>query len=211
MALPEIVSRAIREKYAPRTKEGAIREDVLFVGSLLDGLVVYLPDVLQVAFNTPTPQADGRRYWKALLNDSQAGEGRAHTMTASGFTLVMEREEWKKAATKRAPTAIALTSRVVDEEPGALINSYLIQQDPETGDWKVWEKPKGERPPTKEFDPRIRENKPFNLHYLLRGDRFTADFTRRGGQKVTMRFALRHPSEGSSLLTPEQAVGVGRW
>ena len=123
--------------------------------------------------------------------------------------MVMEREEWK--GSKRAPAAISLTARVVDEEPGGLINSYLIQQDPETSEVKVWEKPKGEKPPTKEFDPHIRENKPFNLHYLLRGDRFTADFTRRGGKKMTMRFSLRHPSEGSSLLAPEQAVGVGRW
>lgn len=191
---PEAIMTAIREKYAPA------KEDVLYVGPLIDGLCLFAPQLVGVAtWPSEGGVEDRRRRLKHLLSSAGA-DGRAGNWNIRGAKLSLT----------RAGRLVVLGARVSETEPGELINSYQMIQDPETGETSAWEflKPRsaaeatahfGDRP-AKPFEPIIREDKRFGLHYLLRGDLVVLEYTHRRSGAVRMEFVLKPLSEGASLL-----------
>ena len=121
----------------------------------------------------------------------------------------MSRPTWKPdTRSGRVPTVL-LNDRLRDVEPGELMNSPQVVQNPETGEREVMEQiSEGNYKP---FVPIIREDKRFGLHYLMIDDAFSVSFKTRQNHSVELSFKLRPLGEGSSLLTPEQSFEEVSW
>ncbi|HHT9130872.1 MAG TPA: hypothetical protein ACFYED_00090 [Candidatus Tripitaka californicus] len=188
--------------------------DVLYVGPLIDGIALYMP---QITFGIPNesdrPASDKRRLIKSILLDLQGGD-RARMFDIRDVLFIMLRAGWPKTRNGE-PQQLRLSDRVVENEPGELTNSYEQTSDPETMETKWMERqgPKDAqgRKSLIPFAPKIRIDKRWGLHYLRRDDRFTFSFTDRRGFKQTMDFSLRPLSEGSSLVTPEIRTQQATW
>jgi len=172
------LAQIIWEKYKP--EDG----DVLWVGSLIDGLAYFLADEL---FPNIPSQAHGerRKRIKGLLADVRmVRRENEPAMHYAGVRVVMIRKEWA--------TPLYLTTQVVDVEYGALRNSPHRIENVETGE-VVWEPA-----------PLIIVDRRWGLHYLLRGDTITVDIVHRNTRHTKYEFRLRPKSEGSSLIQAEK-------
>ena len=188
--------------------------DVLYVGPLTDGIATYLPQITYaIRGESERPASDKRRLIKSIVMDLEAGD-RARNFDIRDVAFIMLRPSWPKTRDGQ-PQQLRLSDRIVDVEPGELINSYAMTQDPETMDTRWVERagPKDEqgRKSVIPFVPKIRLDKRWGLHYLRRQDRFSFSFTDRRGNRQTMDFVLRLLSEGSSLVTPEIRTQQAVW
>ena len=94
---------------------------------------------------------------------------------------------------------VNLTRRtVLEEEPGAILNSIEIATNTKGEDIVV--STVREPGPLVEVLPKIREDLRFQLHYLMAGDRFKAQFASRGRTR-SLEYSLRPLSEGNSLIS----------
>lgn len=159
-------------------------EDVLWIGPLSDGLTSL------GVFSRPKGTDKGRwpRLDLSFASFTQACESEGEG-TAKGFFntgLAFERPGQRR---------VALNYKAVMEEPGEVLNSPT-RAPPESG-YAIME-----------WEPRIREDRRFGLHFLLRGDYFLKrlEWKRRSelGQILTWEYRLRPAHEGPSLLTPEK-------
>ena len=218
---PESIMQAIRAKYCPtipgpKPKDGSERPmiqdpDVLYVGPLTDGLCLYAPEIVGKATwpSEGTPEHRRSRLKHLLMNTGAEGRATNWNSRNSRLTFV------------RGTTSVSPGGRVVESEPGELLNSYTMLQDPETGEWRAWEllHQKQEALATTQmdgrfvrpFEPLIREDKRYGLHFLRKGDKLVFEYTHRRAGPIRMDFTLRPLSEGSSLLTPDRAGGVPEW
>jgi hypothetical protein len=176
--IPQDLAQIIWEQYKPEAG------DVLWVGSLIDGLAYFLADDL---FPNIPAHAHGerRKRIKGLLADVRmVRKENEPAMHYSAVRVVMQRQGW--------PSPLYLTSQVVDVEYGALRNSPHRLENVETGE-VVWEPA-----------PLIILDKRWGLHYLLRGDAVTVEIVHRNTRHVKYEFQLRPKSEGSSLIQAEK-------
>ncbi len=234
MRYSEKVMTTIRDAYTPRvevepaveevTEDGKVTQeavpavtrpdpDVLYVGPFIDGIVQFVPEILIAAFpNNPNPVA-ARRHFKTLLLDTRPGDRGKHFL-AQDWSFSMKRLSWplvRGEVPKISIEAGTETRRgVLTAEPGELMNSPTEYVDAETGEIRLVEY-KGSNIKHDPFVPKIREDKKWGLHYLMRGDLFVCHFRTRRGQDVEMQYELRPASEGSSLLTPERQLDVQSW
>jgi hypothetical protein len=219
------VLEAIYEAYTPRNEEGKPLPDVLYVGRFIDGLIMFIPEFLSHAFPRDPGTRGYRTHLKTLLQDTNPGD-RARHYLVKNMRMGFQRPTWPVSKSGRVPV-VFLGSNVVDQEPGELLNSPRLERSPETGEVGLFEAlrkmKKGKDGSTPErseryqpenlipFVPKIREDKRFGLHYLMRGDKVTIDFATRRGEPISMQYELRPLQEGSSLLTPERAVDEVVW
>lgn len=163
---------------------------------------------------------DRRRRMKHLLSSAGAA-GRGMNWNARNASVTFLRPSWSKNERSGKVQAVRLATLSLEAEPGELLNSYIERQDPETGEMGFWEFLRkqdaglatttlGNRP-ARPFDPLIRVNPKYGLHYLRRGDQITFQFTHRRAGPIKMDFELKPLGEGSSLLTPELAQEVTAW
>ena len=221
----QLIQDAIRVKYTPKitvtTKntKGEVERtevpdpDVIWVGDILDGLCLYLPEINQAAFshNPSTQPDDLRRHLKSLLRDTATGgEVQATHFLVQELVFLMRRQSWAKAKGQDTPAWVRLNDRLRENTPGELLNSPQIVQDDETMELQI----KGfgkDGIANQPVEPVIREDKRFGLHYLKKGDEFTFTYKDRRKNAHTLRFILRPLGEGSSLVTPERSTEVVAW
>ena len=92
---------------------------------------------------------------------------------------------------------------MLEEEPGALINSIEVVSDPKGNDVIVAAvRTPG---PLQPVVPEIREDLRHGLHYLMEGDRFKAQFSSRGRIR-NLEYNLRPVGEGTSLVSAPVAA-----
>jgi len=187
--------------------------EVIWVGRLLDGLI--FSGVIET-----------RKIAKNLINNIPAGRtfresGTAGQFTGGGvvsleFKAVEPRKEMYTALRKGtfdnqptikrliengvAPT-INMGTIVKDAEPGEILNSPQVVKPEQlaAGEVDMWEAGTSEF----SFEPDIRLDNRFGLHYLKRGDQVTikgAGWPRPRIQEFEHKWILRPPSEGSSLV-----------
>mgnify|MGYP001596537906 FL=1 len=219
---PESIMQAIRAKYCPvipgpKPKDGSDRpmiQDplVLYVGPITDGICLYAPEITGRATWPSEGGVENRRPRLKHLLSNTGASGRAMNWNSRNSRLTFIREG-------KGP--VALASRLLEAEPGELMNSFEMIQDPETGEIAPWELLRrrdeslatthlGERP-ARQFEPTIREDKRYGLHYLRRGDKLVFEYTHRRAGLIRMEFELKPLSEGSSILTPAQSTGTPEW
>lgn len=208
MRFPELIDKAIWEKYVLRDEKGEPNPNTLHVGPFIDGMGKFLPEMFRIPFPTTYGPEHARQHLKGMLADTLPGD-RARNLMTKDLKMTMRRSTWNvDPRSGRVPTVI-LNNRLRDAEPGDLLNSYQIQQNPETGDFEAMEQIHEDE--FVKFDPKIREDKRFGLHYLLVGDEFSVSFFTRRGDSIELNFRLRPIGEGSSLLTPAQATDMVAW
>lgn len=203
-----LAMRAVFEAYVPRLKDGTPDPNVLYVGPFIDGLIDYVPEFLSIAFPN-SPVETRRTNMKVLLAGIGASVDRATHYVVRELQVNMTRRGWADKG-GRAPT-VMLNDRIREEEPGELLNSYVVERSPETGELRLMARKKGSEDEMVPYVPKIREDKRYGLHYLMKGDEFEFVFKTRRSQLVTLRYSLKPLSEGSSLITPEAQVDARRW
>ena len=197
-AREEMVQSAIWEAYAPRTPDGEIREDVLWVGPLFNGLAYLLPEMFK-----PTAEQDTRR-----MPNSKGGRmgvklffmDVARPRTIAGEvrgSLWMQREEWGRDE-KGGIKTLYFTSgdKIINGEPGGMRNSVEVVEDVMSGSLSMRD-PSTQQPTL----PQILVDVRYGLHYLLRDDFFHFEWLNRHKDRVVREFRLRKPSEGSSEVS----------
>lgn len=204
MRYSEAVRAAIYEKYCP-TVEGGKDPDVLWVGPFLDGLQWLLPELFarsegQNIRNLPVLPG-GRRGIKLFFMDvGRDASAEAGDVVAG---VVMQRADWGVDAEGQVKRLLFRKDRMIDEEPGELLNALTVVADLETGAQRLVNPTTGEP-----AEPFIREEKRFGLHYLKRGDFFKFEWITRRKRYVAREFRLRPPTEGSSELQVEQRTDI---
>ena len=201
--------------YCPHREPAALVPDpeVIYVGRLIDGLVF-------------TGAIENRKVGKNLINNIPAGRtfresGTAGQFTGGGvvkleFKAVEPRKEMYDALRKgvfdgqaaikkmiengEAPT-INMGTIVKDAEPGEILNSANVIKSEQlaAGDVDMWEAGETEL----HFDPVIRLDNRFGLHYLKRGDQVTisgSGWPRPRVQEFEHKWILKPPSEGISFV-----------
>ena len=187
--------------------------DVIWVGRLLDGLI--FSGVIET-----------RKIAKNLINNIPAGRtfresGTAGQFTGGGivrieFKAVAPRAEMYRALVKgtfdnqptvkkliengEAPT-INMGTIIKDAEPGEILNSPDVVKPEQVtaGEVDMWEAGETEVM----FEPSIRLDNRYGLHYLKRGDQVTISGSGWPRPRVTEflhKWVLRPPSEGPSLV-----------
>jgi hypothetical protein len=198
--MPEEVKQAIWDKYAPRKGE-EIDPACLYVGPLLDGWTEYMPEVarLVVRSGEDNPLGIRHRIKRLILdvvnprtNQRDTG-GRGEDMAGYGHALI----EYKRGKMQTWHRFERNTLQA--EEPGELINSILVWQDPETGKAKLIAPTQDFNEEIVEIEPRIRQDRQRNLHYLLVGDQFRFTFEALGRTRK-LEYKLRPKVEGNSLV-----------
>ena len=212
----QLIQDAIKVKYTPRITQNGKEipdPDVLWVGDLIDGMCLYLPEINTAAFshNPSTAPDDLRRHLKSLLRDTApGGEVHATHFLVQELSFLMRRPSWPKQKGQDSPAWVRLSDRVKDNTPGELMNSPQIVQDDETMELRMRGlDEKGLA--SKDIEPIIREDKRFGLHYLKRGDEFTFSYKDRRKNAHMLRFVLRPLGEGSSLVAGDRATDVVAW
>lgn len=205
MRYHSLVYKAIYDKYVPRIEVEGKKipdPDVLFVGPFLDGILPYIPEIFNYPFQNTSRVEERRAQLKGLILNSRVNPDRAVNILARDFTF--------KFSPREGGPSVILGERVVDEEPGELLNSPQLIRHPETGELTLLMYKKGSRD-TEPFKPVIRVDKQHGLHYLRKDDKFEISFLTRNKEAMQYRYILRPLGEGSSLLTPERAVDVVVW
>ena len=233
--IKDLVYEAIFQKYAPRVKvEGeydidtdsriteVIDPNCLYVGALIDGLIPFMPEMLETTFPGLSHPSNARRKFKTLLQDTLPGD-RARHFLAKEWQLTFQRPSWTLNNRGELPEVL-IWDRHRQEEPGELVNSpalfrdeegaiIVVEQvgdDHELGEVKrivdKWSPKPGRT--ANPFDPIIRVDKKWGLHLLMRGDRLKCTFKRRDNTPVEMNFELKPPHEGSSLITAEESTSL---
>ena len=193
--------------------------DVLWVGRFLDGLT---------AFGV----FSDRQFAKNMINNIPAGRtfrtpGIAGRFTGGGtvqmwFKPVEPRIEMIKAASTgvlyndsqikdmimegKSPT-ISIGTIIKDAEPGEIRNSPEVieaSQSLEDEEVDMWEAGLTES----QWNPRIRMDNRFGMHYLKRGDEITIvgeGFPRPGTPHFELKWRLKPISEGPSLIQQDSS------
>ena len=204
----ERIMTAIHGAYIDKVPQEQ-RDNVLYIGPFIDGLTIYLRELLQVGFPAnPDNEPSLRRHMQQLLRDTQPGMRGRHFLVQN-LELLMQRPSWQLNNRGELPKVV-VWNRMVEVEPGELMNSPVEEYDAEEGVTRLVER-KGEKIVKDPFVPKIREDKRYGLHYLLRGDRFDISYNTRRGEHISMRYELRPPHEGSSLITPERQIDNVVW
>jgi hypothetical protein len=198
--MPEEVKQAIWDKYAPRKGE-EVDPTCLYVGPLLDGWTEYMPEVarLVVRSGEDNPLAIRHRIKRLIMDvvnprtKRRDTGGRGEDMAGFGFARI----EYKRG--KMQTWHLFDRKTLQAEEPGELINSVLVWQDPETGKAKLIAPTQDFNEEIVEIEPRIRQDRQRNLHYLLSGDQFRFTFEALGRTR-SLEFLLKPKTEGSSLV-----------
>ena len=211
-----LVMQAIWDTYVPRlpNKDGEPGKPdprVLWVGPFLDGVVAYMPEIIEAAFPRSPKKVNERAHLKSIMNTMLAGD-RAGLMNVRNPELQMHRDTWPIPEGHTQVPMLRLGDRVRTTEPGELVNSPQEKVNPETNEMSLTEFVKGRKDigETKPFVPKIIEDKRFGLHYLLEGDYFEFSFYDRRAQHVMLYFRLR-PLGQTSLVTPELSTRTVAW
>jgi hypothetical protein len=184
--------------------------DVLWVGSILDGLVNFMPELFD------NPGRSPRRTLRSMLDDFTTRPmvmGFQQAREVSG-QMWMERDGW--------PHRIALTHNISTIDPGRLINSPVEHYNEETGEVELctYEVKKTHNDVTNldethfyylPAEPRIREDKRYQLHLLRRDDLVGLEMTDIRKRTTRRQWKLRRLDEGSSLMPLEVGLGIPRW
>ena len=202
--ISDVVKHAIWEKYAPRI-DGEIDPNCLYVGPLLDGMAEYMPELAELVLRTRDAEHNNQslrvriKHFIQDIVDVRTGTRSGSAggdIAGTGFAaLIFQR---------KGGNPVSLTRRtVLEEEPGALINSIEVVTDPKGNDVIVAAvRTPG---PLKEVVPEIREDLRHGLHCLMEGDRFKAQFSSRGRIR-NLEYNLRPIGEGTSLVTAPVAA-----
>jgi len=205
MKIDDPVKSAVWERYAPRTKEGEIDPGTLFVGPLINGMSEFMPELADLVLRARDAEHNKNslrvriKHFIQDIVDVRTGTRSGSAggdIAGTGFAaLVFQR---------KGANPVQLTRRtVLEEEPGALINSIEVVTDPKGNDIIVAAvRTPG---PLKEVIPEIREDLRHGLHYLMEGDRFKAQFSSRGRVR-NLEYSLRPLGEGSSLVSAPVAA-----
>ena len=188
------IIKAIWDKY---TQDLPNKEDVLWVGPLMDGMLELMPEM----FDSPSRPSGptGRRAVRLFFQDIRLSPDDVRAFDLIGPRCIVQRKTWPRAAGSGEPLKLFLSeSRVVDMEPGELLNSVSVTRG-ELGETLLVDPVKGEV-----IEPIIRVDKQYGLHMLWRDDLFEFAWTsRRPRQEFVRQFKLRPRSEGSSELRSE--------
>ena len=213
--LSPIISNAIWEEYAPRvgavdaveatetTKEvkanpGKIDPRTLYVGPLLDGWVQFMPELSRLVRRSESdnPLPDRHRMKRLVMDivdpvtHRRASAGRGEDIAGYGFAAV---------EFKRGDRWVRLGPAVMQSEPGEILNSVIVELDPETQEPRMVEPIRNSDSEMILTTPKIRRDLVNNLHYMMVGDEWRVQFEALG-RKRSLLFNLRDKSEGSSLV-----------
>ena len=200
MADKDCITQSIWDQYAPRTKDGEIDPLCLYVGPLMSGMGIFMPELADLVLRTRDEERNNQsmrvriKHFIQDLVDPRTGTRSGSAggeIAGTGFgALVFQRE---------GGNPVNLTRRtVLEEEPGAILNSIEIATNTKGEDIVV--STVREPGPLAEVLPKIREDLRFQLHYLMAGDRFKAQFSSRGRTR-SLEYSLRPLSEGNSLIS----------
>ena len=213
--LHPIITESIWEDYAPRlgvveaveatedTKEvkanpGKIDPRTLYVGALLDGWVEYMPELARLVrrSDTDNPLPDRHRMKRLVMDlvdpvtHRRAASGRGQDIAGFGYAAI----EFKRGA-----RWVKLGPSVMQAEPGEILNSVIVELDPETQEPRMVEPVRSSDSAVVPSTPKIRRDLVNYLHYMMVGDEWRVQFEALG-RKRTLLFNLREKSEGSSLV-----------
>ena len=213
--LSTIISDSIWEEYAPRIgvvdaveateteKEvkgnpGKIDPKTLYVGPLLDGWVEYMPELSRLVrrSDTDNPLPDRHRMKRLVMDivapvtHRRAASGRGEDIAGFGFAAV---------EFKRGDRWVRLGPALMQSEPGEILNSVVVELDPETQEPRMVEPVRSSDSDMVLTTPKIRRDLVNHLHYMMIGDEWRVQFEALG-RKRTLLFNLREKSEGSSLV-----------
>ena len=213
--LHSIIIESIWEDYAPRIgavdaveateteKEvkgnpGKIDPKTLYVGPLLDGWVEYMPELSRLVrrADADNPLPDRHRMKRLVMDivdpatHRRASSGRGQDIAGFGFAAV---------EFKRGGRWVRLGPALMQAEPGAILNSVIVELDPETQEPRMVEPVRSSDSEMVLTIPRIRRDLVNYLHYMMVGDEWRIQFEALG-RKRTLLFNLRGKSEGSSLV-----------
>jgi hypothetical protein len=213
--LSTIISDSIWEEYAPRIgvvdaveateteKEvkgnpGKIDPKTLYVGPLLDGWVEYMPELSRLVrrSDTDNPLPDRHRMKRLVMDivdpvtHRRAASGRGEDIAGFGFAAV---------EFKRGGRWVRLGPALMQSEPGEILNSVVVELDPETQEPRMVEPVRSSDSDMVLTTPKIRRDLVNHLHYMMVGDEWRVQFEALG-RKRTLLFNLREKSEGSSLV-----------
>jgi hypothetical protein len=211
-----VISNAIWEDYAPRIgvvhateateteKEvkgnpGKIDPKTLYVGPLLDGWVEYMPELSRLVrrADADNPLPDRHRMKRLVMDivdpatHRRASAGRGQDIAGFGFAAI----EFKRDSDRW----VRLGPGVMQAEPGEILNSVIVELDPETQQPRMVEPVRSSDSEMVLTTPKIRRDLVNNLHYMMVGDEWRVQFEALG-RKRTLLFNLREKSEGSSLV-----------
>ena len=213
--LHPIITESIWEDYAPRigaveaveatetTKEvkaspGKIDPRTLYVGALLDGWVEYMPELARLVrrSDTDNPLPDRHRMKRLVMDlvdpatHRRAASGRGQDIAGFGYAAI---------EFKRGDRWVKLGPSVMQAEPGEILNSVIVELDPETQEPRMVEPVRSSDSAVVSSTPKIRRDLVNYLHYMMVGDEWRVQFEALG-RKRTLLFNLREKSEGSSLV-----------
>jgi hypothetical protein len=213
--LSPIISDSIWEEYAPRIgvvdaveateteKEvkgnpGKIDPKTLYVGPLLDGWVEYMPEMTRLVrrSDADNPLPDRHRMKRLVMDlvdpttHRRASSGRGEDIAGFGYAMI----EFKRGA-----RWVRLGPALMQAEPGAILNSVIVELDPETQEPRMVEPVRSSDSAVVSSTPKIRRDLVNHLHYMMVGDEWRVQFEALG-RKRTLLFNLREKSEGSSLV-----------
>ena len=214
--LHPVISDSIWEDYAPRigaveaveatetTKEikgspGKIDPQVLYVGPILDGWVEYMPELSRLVrrSDSDNPLPDRHRMKRLVMDlvdpstHRRASSGRGQDIAGFGFASI----EFKRDSDRW----IRLGPGAMQAEPGEILNSVVVELDPETQEPRMVEPVRNSDSEMVRATPKIRRDLVNHLHYMMIGDEWRVQFEALG-RKRTLLFNLREKSEGSSLV-----------
>jgi hypothetical protein len=213
--LSPIISNAIWEEYAPRvgavdaveatetTKEvkanpGKIDPRTLYVGPLLDGWVEFMPEMSRLVrrSDADNPLPDRHRMKRLVMDlvdpvtHRRASSGRGEDIAGFGYAMI---------EFKRGDKWVRLGPGLMQAEPGTILNSVVVELDPETQEPRMVEPVRGSDSDKVLATPKIRRDLVNYLHYMMAGDEWRIQFEALG-RKRRLLFNLREKSEGSSLV-----------
>jgi hypothetical protein len=213
--IPTIVSNSIWEEYAPRVgvvdaveateteKEvkgnpGKIDPKTLYVGPLLDGWVEYMPELSRLVrrSDADNPLPDRHRMKRLVMDivdpatHRRASQGRGQDIAGFGYAMI---------EFKRGSKWVRLGPSLMQAEPGEILNSVIVDLDPETQEPRMVEPVRSSDSQMVVTTPKIRRDLVNHLHYMMIGDEWRVQFEALG-RKRTLLFNLRDKSEGSSLV-----------
>ena len=213
--LSPIISNAIWEEYAPRvgtvdaveatetTKEvkanpGKIDPRTLYVGPLLDGWVEFMPEMARLVrrSDADNPLPDRHRMKRLVMDlvdpatHRRASSGRGEDIAGFGYAMI---------EFKRGDKWVRLGPALMQAEPGTILNSVIVELDPETQEPRMVEPVRGSDSDVVLATPKIRRDLVNYLHYMMAGDEWRIQFEALG-RKRRLLFNLREKSEGSSLV-----------
>tara|TARA_Y100000310_G_scaffold149495_1_gene148847 strand:- start:1094 stop:1495 length:402 start_codon:yes stop_codon:yes gene_type:complete len=120
----------------------------------------------------------------------RAASGRGQDIAGFGFAAI---------DFKRGDKWVRLGPALMQAEPGAILNSVIVELDPETQEPRMVEPVRSSDNDMVLTTPKIRRDLVNNLHYMMVGDEWRVQFEALG-RKRTLLFNLREKSEGSSLV-----------